>query len=91
MRKATVARQQHRVEPFGEGHVDGVVRAQVVAKRPHPIEERLVGVALQVKGAKVLEGVVVALGASLRATVRRRWRSTEGRLVRPESLGPTHS
>jgi hypothetical protein len=55
-RKSTVARQQHRIEHLGERHVNGIVGAQVLSKRPHPIEQRLVGVALQVQGAKILEG-----------------------------------
>ena len=54
-RKRTVTRQQHGVEHFGQCDVDGVIGAEVVAKRPHPLEQRLVGVALQIQRAKVIE------------------------------------
>jgi hypothetical protein len=47
-RQPKVARQHPGIEHLGQRHVDGVVRAQVVSKFPHPIEQRLMGVALQI-------------------------------------------
>ena len=54
-RKPTVARQQRRIEDLGERHVDRVIRAQVLSKRPDPIEQGLMGVPLQIQGAKTLK------------------------------------
>lgn len=53
-RKSTVARQHDRIEHFSKRYVHGVVGAQVVSKRPHSIEERLVRVALEIQRAKIL-------------------------------------
>src|SRR3989442_15226244 len=55
-REPTIARQQHRIQHLGERHVDGIVRAQVVSKCPHSIEQRFMGVALQIQRTKILEG-----------------------------------
>jgi hypothetical protein len=53
--KSTVARQELRIEHFGERYVHGVVGTQVVSKFPHTIQKGLMRVALQIQGAKVLK------------------------------------
>lgn len=54
-REPAVACQQGRIEDFGERDVDRVVGAQVLSKFPHPIKQGLMGVALQIQGAKIVE------------------------------------
>lgn len=51
-----VAGEERTLQRFGEGDVDGVVGAQVVAERPDAIEEGLVIVSFQVQRAQVVDG-----------------------------------
>ena len=55
-RQTAVAGQQHGVQRLGQGHVDGIVRGQVLSERPDTAEKRLVRVAAQVQGAEVVQG-----------------------------------
>src|SRR5437016_641915 len=51
-REPTVACQQDGVEHLSKRDVHGVVGAQVLSKRPYSIEQRFMGVALQIQVEK---------------------------------------
>src|SRR5688500_9110824 len=54
--QSAVAGEQHRVQGLREGQIRGVAGSQVVPERPHTIEQRLVGVALEIEIAEVRQG-----------------------------------
>lgn len=83
-----IACQQGAVERFGEGHVDGVVRGEVLPKRPDSIEQRFVRVPFEIQGAKKRckedadADVCKEVSETLRSLGRRRPRQSEPPPVR---------
>ena len=53
--ETSVARQQRRVERFGEGDVDGVIRRKIVPQIPDARQKKLVRISMQRKVRKVGE------------------------------------
>lgn len=54
-RESSVAREQLRLERFRERDVDGVIRGQILTESPYTLEQRLVGVPVEIEIAKVDE------------------------------------
>jgi hypothetical protein len=67
-RQAAITRQQHAVQDFRQRHIDGVTGGKILPQFPHALEQRLVGVALQILNIRevgcmeTLFGIVNARG-----------------------------
>jgi hypothetical protein len=69
-----VACEQHRVQRFGQGDINGVIRRTIVPQRPNTRQQKIVWVALHAKIAEIVQChapafcIYLALAAYLRMT-----------------------